>query len=155
MSLYGDSFQVIETSSMKVAEVHRRLDRVGRRELAKKLRQELVKQSKPARQRVKRYEQDALPSGMDRSYSKVPSQLVSVTKAGVKLVWKHQRGKSDLKALNRGRLRHPLFGNRSHWYEQQIPSGMWDKAIEKVAPTVIGDTADVLESFVEREVMRG
>ena len=28
-------------------------------------------------------------------------------------------------------------------------------AIGKVAPTVIGDTADVLEAFVEKEVMRG
>lgn len=155
MSIYGDSFQVIETSSTKIAQVHARLDRVGRRELARELRRELVKQSKPARQRVKRYEQDALPSGMDRSYSKVPSQLVSVSKAGVKVLWKHQRGKSDLKALNRGRLRHPLFGNRKHWYEQQIPSGMWDKAIDKVAPTVIGDTADALEAFVEKEVMGG
>ena len=40
-------------------------------------------------------------------------------------------------------------------YEQSIPPGMWDDAILKVAPTVIGDTADVLEAFVEKEVMRG
>ena len=155
MSLYGDSFKVIETGSVKVAQLHARLDRVGRRDLARKLRQELVKQSKPARRLVKRYQQEKLPSGMDRSYAKVPSQLVSVNKSGVKLLWKVVRGNSDLKALNRGRLRHPLFGNRKHWYEQSIPPGMWDDAIGKVAPTVIGDTADVLEAFVEKEVMRG
>ena len=103
----------------------------------------------------KLYQQEKLPSGMDRSYAKVPSQLVSVNKSGVKLLWKVVRGNSDLKALNRGRLRHPLFGNRKHWYEQSIPPGMWDDAILKVAPTVIGDTADVLEAFVEKEVMRG
>ena len=40
-------------------------------------------------------------------------------------------GEMDLRALNAGRLRHPLYGNRSHWYPQRIAPGFVDKAIER------------------------
>jgi hypothetical protein len=37
----------------------------------------------------------------------------------------------DLASINRGRLRHPLFGNRRYWYDQSVTPGFWDKAMEK------------------------
>jgi len=38
-----------------------------------------------------------------------------------------RRGKPrSLAALNRGRLRHPLYGDRSHWLNQPVKPGFWD-----------------------------
>lgn len=31
----------------------------------------------------------------------------------------------DIGAIDRGRVRHPLFGDKSHWYEQAVKPGWW------------------------------
>jgi len=41
----------------------------------------------------------------------------------------------DLPALDRGKLRHPLFGDREHWYEQKVRKGWWTKSLTKAANT--------------------
>ena len=40
-------------------------------------------------------------------------------------------GQMDVASLNRGRLRHPLFGNRKHWYDQAVKPGFWDDAMKR------------------------
>lgn len=40
----------------------------------------------------------------------------------------------DLRALNEGRLRHPLFGDRRYWYQQQVAPGWFDRPIEANLP---------------------
>lgn len=37
---------------------------------------------------------------------------------------------ADLRAMNRGNLRHPVFGNRAVWTWQPVPSGSWSRAFE-------------------------
>lgn len=144
--------QIIETSSKKIGVVYARLEKLGRGDLRKQLRKELAASSKPARMKVRDMEKDYLPSGMDKKYTKIPTQTLNVSKTGVSMVWKQRRTNSDLKALDRGRLRHPLFGNRKFWYEQSIPAGMWSKSIDKVAPGVIRDTGEALDNYVKREL---
>lgn len=39
----------------------------------------------------------------------------------------------DLRSLDQGRLRHPLFGNRGHWYQQKVPKGWWTKSLNRAA----------------------
>lgn len=45
----------------------------------------------------------------------------------------------DLPAINRGTLRHPLFGNRSHWYAQRrgVKAGLVEDGIRKAQPMII------------------
>lgn len=52
--------------------------------------------------------------------------------AGVSLVSgrKSRRGRTDLRRMNEGRTRHPLFGNRERWYPQVVPAGYFDRAVE-------------------------
>jgi hypothetical protein len=38
--------------------------------------------------------------------------------------------KIDLQSLDRGRLRHPLFGNRRYWYMQAVRPGWFTSAVE-------------------------
>ncbi len=44
--------------------------------------------------------------------------------------------KLDLRSLDAGRLRHPLYGNRRHWYTQRVRAGFWTKTMRKEAKTV-------------------
>lgn len=42
-----------------------------------------------------------------------------------------RRGRSgvDVASLDRGRLRHPLFGDREHWYDQKVKPKWWTDAV--------------------------
>jgi hypothetical protein len=44
--------------------------------------------------------------------------------------------KHDITAMDRGRLRHPLFGNRAHWYTQAVRPGWWSIPIERSKPAL-------------------
>lgn len=57
--------------------------------------------------------------------------------AGIYLSATSAKGKSiDLASLDQGRLRHPLFGNRQHWYQQEVPAGWWTHPMEAGVPEV-------------------
>jgi hypothetical protein len=52
----------------------------------------------------------------------------------------------DIAAMDQGRLRHPLFGVRSHWFSQVVPPGWWSRPTEALEPAV----RDAVESAVDR-----
>lgn len=59
------------------------------------------------------------------------------------------RGRIDVASLDRGRLRHPLYGNREHWYDQRVQPKWWTDAVivarAKVEPALrraIGERLD-------------
>lgn len=101
--------------------------------LRKELYQQIDKAVKPLQDMVKRAEGEELPKrgGFAKSMS---SQRISVSKrnvgnnAGVRL---YQRGRSirNLQVIDSGRLRHPLFGDREHWYTQDIKPGVWSETL--------------------------
>lgn len=39
------------------------------------------------------------------------------------------RARIDVASLNRGRLRHPLYGDREHWYDQPVQPKWWTDAV--------------------------
>jgi hypothetical protein len=46
---------------------------------------------------------------------------------------KSERNESDLKRLNdQGRVRHPLYGNRKHWYQQTVAAHWFDLAFARM-----------------------
>lgn len=58
----------------------------------------------------------------------------------------------DVKALNAGTLRHPLFGHRAWWYEQRVRPGFVDVPIKQAqgrvqdaAESAVDDIADHIE----------
>jgi hypothetical protein len=63
-------------------------------------------------------------------------------------------GMKELRDINRGRLRHPLFGNRDHWYQQQIEPGFFDEPIERRAPDVRREIQQVMND-VARKITKG
>lgn len=43
---------------------------------------------------------------------------------------------SDIARINEGSVRHPLFGNRRHWYTQSISPGWWSNTVREISPKV-------------------
>lgn len=101
-----------------------------------------------------------------RLNSKVRAQATRREAAGVKVIASMERPYSaarrkrlkgsdtkpkglfiDLPALNSGRLRHPLFGLRSKWYEQRVTPGMWRRAVAPNADQLTETVREVVKDF--------
>jgi hypothetical protein len=52
--------------------------------------------------------------------------------------------------LNRGVLKHPLFGNRRHWYAQAVRPLFFDEPIEQNAPRIRQEIEDALERVKDK-----
>ena len=83
--------------------------------------------------------------------ARMSGQNASIRVRGVR---RKQGGLVDLDAIDRGRLRHPLFGDRRHWYTQQVQPGWWTKAMEAGAPAVRAELARVIGDAIARAVKR-
>ena len=63
----------------------------------------------------------------------------SSTKRGLTTqIWADgKKRRRDLVAVNVGRLKHPLFGNRKSWHTTSVRRGVIDDAVEKSEPIAI------------------
>lgn len=125
----------------KFEKVAKALKQAGDKELRKELYAGINRAAKPMTKNVK----DSTPKYLPRRYALELSKTVkiSVRRRGagrnpaVYLVAKAKTstGKDrDLASLNRGRLRHPLFGNRKHWYDQRVRPDWWTDPLLESAP---------------------
>lgn len=86
-----------------------------------------------------------------------PSLSMTQTRVAIKLTGltgTRTRKTSDLNAINRGRLRHPVYarpGRKAGWVNQLVPAGTYDAAIDKHAEAALGDIAQALDD-VMREI---
>ncbi|MFI6681873.1 hypothetical protein [Kribbella sp. NPDC050470] len=61
---------------------------------------------------------------------------------------KTKQGKDrDLASLNRGRLRHPLYGNRRYWYDQDVDPNWWDDPLIQGSDQVREEIVNVLDDI--------
>lgn len=76
------------------------------------------------------------------SGGKVVNATVTITASG-------KRENRDLPALNRGLLRHPLFGRRRHWYAQRVPRGVVDKPVDRTRDRVVEAARKAADDYVK------
>lgn len=58
--------------------------------------------------------------------------------------------KADLNALDTGgNIRHPLYGNRAHWYGQRVPAGFFSKPWERFRPAFIKTCDEAFDRALE------
>lgn len=104
----------------------------GRKEVVKQLRKEIRKPIPAVRKAIKRAALDTLPHrgglGVWVSKTKITAAIkLSGRSAGVKLKAGRNSagGRSDMKAINRGRVRAPSWGRRTRasWHTQTVPAG--------------------------------
>jgi len=65
-----------------------------------------------------------------------------------------KRESRDVSALNRGVLRHPVFGHRSTWVTQRVRRGVVDDPVDRARDRVVDEARDAAEKFAH-EVAHG
>jgi hypothetical protein len=56
----------------------------------------------------------------------------------------------DIAAMDRGRLRHPLFGDRRHWYTQPVAVGWWSKPTERSKSSIQAAVERAMENIKQK-----
>lgn len=56
----------------------------------------------------------------------------------------------QLKRVNAGQLRHPVYGNRSTWVFQQVRPGFWSKPVDHRIPVVRREISAYLDEVVQK-----
>lgn len=109
------------------------------REIPNRMTKRIRKAVPPIRRAVKASALAKLPhAGGLNAYVAAAGVRASVTRgprsAGVKLVsGRRQKGgrrRVDVRRIDQGATRHPLWGNRRHWYPQAVTPGFFTEAVE-------------------------
>jgi len=122
----------------KIAAVAAALRHLGTdRTIVNEMAKEIRRVSPDMRQAIKDSAIEHLPKrgGLNRwvAAAKVRTSIRrSPRSAGITFVVSRNsiHGKTDMDAINRGRLRHPVFGNRRKWVVQAVEPGFGDKALQ-------------------------
>jgi len=72
--------------------------------------------------------------------------------AGIRIVG--QRSGHDLDVIDRGRVRHPLFGNRKSWFQESVKPGFFSRpaeASETKAQTAVLKVMDEFAAEIHRK----
>lgn len=152
----GSGLVAVEVAgAQQFAELAKRLkgaDKAYRKEL----RIGLNRAVKPLREQVK----TDLPQYMPDRYALVMRKALKIKTvirmsgktAGVRLTatGKGRHKSRDTRNLNRGTLRHPLWGNRDWWYAQKVRRGFWDEPLRAGAPDVRREIVRVITEVNKR-----
>lgn len=95
-----------------------------------------------------------LPSG----YRKTMAAAVSVSirtsfgrGATVKAVVFSSDGKNrDIRTINKGRLKHPLFGDRTRWHTTTVRPGFVDRAVAALPQRAYDESAEAIDTVLKR-----
>jgi len=107
----------------QLVRLSKRLRQVGNKDLKKELRTALREATKPVQAAIRRHAEDSMPKrgGLNRvmARSRISTQIRgSGNSPGIRLA-----SKSHDPRINRGRLRHPVYGHRDRWVTQRVPEG--------------------------------
>lgn len=124
------------TGADDLTRVAKALKDIGDGELRKRTLAGIRLEGKPAVAAAKANALDTLPGGggLAALVAKSPIGVrtrLSATSASVSF---KVGGKREVEAMNRGRLRKPLFGNEKFWFTQSITPGWFSDPMEDHAP---------------------
>lgn len=128
----------------------------GNKGLGREFAKALERVVDPIKQAISDEAAETMPSGykdvLTRSLKHRRTTRSSAREATVRLAT-HGDGKverRDLPTLNKGRLRHPLFGRRRTWYVTGIRPGFHDRAVEKAGPEAEKALLQVVDDYTAR-----
>jgi hypothetical protein len=146
--------QSTEAAAREIAAIGKRLKEMGGIEHRKFLLAGIREGVKTAIPDAKQSAIDELPGagvGFDATVaaSKFAARSrLSGSYASIKLV---ATSSSLIEEVNRrGRLRHPVFGNRSKWVNQAVPEGWFDNPMEAQSPKIQREIEAVMEDVKNR-----
>ncbi len=135
----------IEGDALKA--LQRKLKALDAKDWRRELNKGLREGAKPLVQDARDAARDYLPraGGFNELVaSRVTS--ISVTQGGVRIRVKGM----DARSANRGRLRHPVFGNKENWVNQSIPPNYFTDRMRREAPKVRPDLIKAMDRIAEK-----
>lgn len=116
-----------------------RLKAAGNVELWKQAQKKIRLATAPARPAIRASARANLPrsGGLNEwvaSASVTTSILTGARTAGVRI--RVRKKGHDMSDLDKGVVRHPLYGNRSYWYTTQVPPGFASRPLNAMKPAV-------------------
>lgn len=134
------SFDVKVTGGAELRKVRNRLRQVGDKGLGKEMGKALRAAARPLQPAIRKEAIVAMPSGYGPTLSKSLRFRTAIKETRhtaavtVRVHGDGRREKRMVPALNRGRLRHPLYGNRGYWYDQRVRPGFVDRPADRLMP---------------------
>lgn len=148
-------------SSAELRHVARLLRQAAARDITREFRQGQRKAFRPLQAEIKAEAAATLPTrgGYAALMAKAVRVTVSVLPRGKAVITARvfARGKvehRDVRAVNRGVLRHPVFGNRTNWTVTNVRPGFVDRPADRVADRVLDESAEALGRVLQR-IARG
>ena len=127
-----------------------KLRKAAARDLTRELRRGLREAAAPLQPEIKSEAAATLPSG----YGSVMAKAVKVTtrvrfggspQLTIRVYARGRKEERDVRAVNAGTLRHPLYGNRRHWYATRVRPGFVDRPIDRLGEEVSDRALDALD----------
>lgn len=125
--------------------------------IIKEMRSEIRSAVPPFRVAVRRNALTTLPSSGGLNVWTSKTRIRAAIKTGfrtasIKLVGaKSSRGKKhDIRSLDRGRLRAPLFGNRRFWHQQAVRPGFFSDASSEAVEAFRDATIKAIDKAVSK-----
>jgi len=128
-------------------------------DLEKRLLAETRKALRPTQREVKA-SAARLPSGYAPTMARTVRVATRVTagsggiRATIRVSARGQRENRDVRSIDAGRLRHPLFGRRRHWFTTSVSPRFVADPIAAMSKRV-GDGAQQAANEVGNEILRG
>jgi len=139
-------------------EATRKLDRIADRRISPVIKKELRSTLKPVRVKVRQNMQAALPKrgGLSRRIRAMPTVSVHATGPKTAAKLKLQQRGHDIRGLNRGVARHPVYGNKKAWRNTyfQDKKGWFEKTLEKERDNMLREVARAVDKAVKQEWRR-
>lgn len=127
----ADDFEI--RGAEDLATLARRLKEAGRNDLKKELQKGIREAGASTVLKIRESALENLPrrGGLAARVAAEKATVASrYSGSAARVTIRRRRGRG----LNAGRLRHPLFGNTSHWFQQRVKSEWFDDPIRDSAP---------------------
>jgi hypothetical protein len=147
-------FEVSGSSQLHVLAA--RIRAVGDKGLGREFGDALKKTAEPVQAAVREESARVLPGSYAALFStslRFRTQLrTGAREASLRLVTfaDGKKERRDIVSINQGALRHPLFGNRRHWYATRVRSGFFDRGTDQAADEAEKKMLAVLDDFAKR-----
>lgn len=140
-----------------LARLGKRLRDAGRGDLRKRILRSMRAETKPVIPEIRENASTQLPRRggladlIAHSRMGVRTRLSSRS-VGVRVV---ATSPHDIRSLNAGRLRHPVFGDEDTWVQQSVDPGWFDKPLQKRAPGIRRAITQALDETARQLTIRG
>lgn len=139
-----------------LAKASRALREAGGPELVRRLTKNIRGEVAPAIKAVRRNARGRLPQSGGLAGTIARSKMntrvrTTPNTAEVTIVASHEH---DIRRINKGWVRHPLFGDRSRWYSQRVTPGWFTRPLDQRQTKIRGAVQRAIDDMI-RELDRG